>query len=119
MKKVEKEEEIEDSWNIKRIGMAFLVGFIIISALVYLTLNNFSFQKSDQKSHVLSAQDEKLEDIFENQIMDIKKQVANLDVEEIASSSPEIRNLIEDLKALGNLPRNEAKEACHKICSNF
>ncbi|MDO8657345.1 MAG: hypothetical protein Q7K55_01295 [Candidatus Levybacteria bacterium] len=46
----------------------------------------------------------------------LKKEVGGLNVSDIASSSPQIKKLIEDLQGLQQLPRNQAKEACYNIC---
>lgn len=120
MKDGRKEEEIEESWNKKRVGIALIILLIFIAGLVYLLNNNFTFgNKSGQNTKVLSAKDVKLEDMVQNQIINLKKEASSINVEEIASSSPQIRKLIDDLKALSDLPRNQAKEACLNICKRL
>ena len=117
MKEGKKDEEIEESWNKKRVGIALIILLVIIGGLLYL-LNN-KFFKSVQNTKVLSAKDVKLEDMVQDQIINLKKEASNINVEEIASSSPQIRKLIDDLKALGDLPKNQVKEACLNICKGL
>ena len=117
MKEGKKDEEIEESWNKKRVGIALIILLVIIGGLLYL-LNN-KFFKSGQNTKVLSAKDVKLEDMVQDQIINLKKEASNINVEEIASSSPQIRKLIDDLKALGDLPKNQVKEACLNICKGL
>lgn len=120
MKDSKKEEEIEESWNKKRVGIALIILLTIIGGLVYLLNNNFPFNnKSGQNTKVLSAKDVKLEDMVQNQVANLKKEASNINVEEIASSSPQIRKLIDDLKALSDLPKNQVKEACLNICKGL
>ncbi len=119
MKDRKKDEEIEESWNKKRVGVALIILLAIIGGLVYLLNNKFSFNKSGQNTKVLSSKDVKLEDMVQNQIINLKKEASNINVEEIASSSPQIRKLIDDLKALGDLPKNQVKEACLNICKGL
>lgn len=115
---MKKDEEIEESWNRKRVVGAIIILAVIIGGLFYMLNNNFHFYKP-QATKVLSAKDVKLEDVVQNQITALKKQAASIDVDKIASSSPEVRKLIDDLKALGNLPKNQAKEACFRICDGL
>lgn len=112
-----KEAEFKESWNKKRVGIALIILLASITGLLY-TLNS-KFFKPGQNTKVLSARDVRLEDMVQNQIFNLKKEASNIDVEEIASSSPQIRNLIDDLKALGDLPKNQVKEACLNICKGL
>ncbi|MEK7558679.1 MAG: hypothetical protein AAB521_00060 [Patescibacteria group bacterium] len=118
MKAERKDEDIEESWNKKRVGVAVVILMGIIASLFYLLNNNFHFYKP-QDAKVLSAKDVKLEDVVQNQIMNLKKEALSLNVEEIASSSPQVRKLVDDLKALGDLPKNQVKGACFKICDGL
>lgn len=115
------EKEFEESWSLKRVGIALVLLLCLIGGLTYLFKVNF-FSGGDEiseKQSVLSATDENLEEAISNQIEAVKYQAENLDIEEIASSSPQIKNLINDLKSLQNYPKNQAKEACFRICKNF
>lgn len=49
----------------------------------------------------------------------IKEQIANIKVEDIASSSPQIQKVVNDLKALEQYPKDQAKQMCENICKNL
>jgi len=46
----------------------------------------------------------------------LKKEVADLSIEDIASSSPQIQKIIEDFNSLKQYPVNEIKDICRQIC---
>lgn len=116
------EVKFEESWNKKRVGIAFIVLLLLAGGAVYLLRNSlFINAKSGraQNQKVLSASDYNLEDVVQRQVQAIKQQAININVEEIASSSPQIQNLINDLKALQNLPKDKVREACYNICKGL
>lgn len=49
----------------------------------------------------------------------IRQEVSGIKLEEIASSSPQIQKVINDIKSLEQYPRNQAKDLCNKICSGL
>ncbi len=114
------EPEFEESWNIKRIGLAFITLILLLGLAAY-SLKEDSFLKGSKKEtpKVLPVSDENLEDVVQKQIKSIREKAVNINVEEIASSSPQIQNLVNDIKALQELPKNQAKEACMNICKSF
>lgn len=116
-----KEVKFEESWNKKRIGIALIVLLLLAGSAVYLLRNSLFFNTKPQaaQNQMVLASDQNLEDIVQRQVQAIKQQAANINVEEIASSSPQIQNLINDLKALQNLPSSQVKEACFKICNGL
>jgi len=115
------EVEFKESWNKKRIITALIILALLVAGAIFLTKSDFTPNNPNQKevSTVLSASNENLEDAIQKQLESLKEQAANIDVEEIASSSPQIQNLVNDLKALQDLPRNQAREACMNICKSF
>lgn len=54
-----------------------------------------------------------------DQLETLKQQVTNINPEEIASSSPQVRKVLEDLKSIQQYPKNQAKEICQNICSSL
>ena len=116
------EVKFEESWNKKRTGLALIVFLLLAGSAVYLLRNSLLLNAKSERAQnqkVLSASDQNLEGIIQRQVQAIKQQAANINIEEIASSSPQIQNLINDLKALQNLPKDKAKEACYNICSGL
>ncbi len=116
------EVKFEESWNKKRISTALVVLLLVAGGAVYIFRNSLPFDtkaKRSQNQKVLSTSDYNLEEAVQKQIEGIKQQAENMNVEEIASSSPQIQNLINDLKALQNLPKDKTKEACYNICKGL
>jgi predicted RNA-binding protein with EMAP domain len=42
-----------------------------------------------------------------------------LDPEEVASSSPQIQKVLNDIQGIKNLPADQARNTCMKICSGI
>src|SRR5258708_5449114 len=103
------EEEPEESWNKKRVGITLIVLLLIAAGLIYLYKDSFNFTKPRQiqNTRVLSATDKNLEGFVQRQVQSLKNQAQHIDVGEIASSSPQVRRLIDDLKSLQNLPKDQ------------
>lgn len=55
----------------------------------------------------------------QQKIDNIKEQVTNLKVEDVASASPQIQKMINDLKALEQYPKSQAKQMCENICKSL
>ncbi len=54
-----------------------------------------------------------------SKISEIKQNISGLDAKEIASSSPQIQKVLHDIQGIRDLPANQAKEMCLKICSGI
>lgn len=52
-------------------------------------------------------------------IESIKADVEDLNVTEIATSSPQVQKIIKDIQSLQKYPESQAKEMCQKICSSL
>jgi len=52
-------------------------------------------------------------------IATIQQQITHLDAGQIASSSPQVQKIIQDIQNLQEYPKNQAKEMCQQICSKF
>ncbi len=52
-------------------------------------------------------------------IESIKEDVKDLNVTEIATSSPQVQKIIKDIQSLQKYPESQAKEMCQKICSSL
>lgn len=53
---------------------------------------------------------------LQKKIEELTKQVKSLSVSDVASSSPQVQKVLDDLKSLENLPSSKAREACENIC---
>ncbi len=49
----------------------------------------------------------------------IKKNIEGLNAEEVATTSPQIQRVLRDIQGIKDLPANQAKEMCLKICSGI
>jgi hypothetical protein len=54
-----------------------------------------------------------------DQLNNLKSEAQNVDLVEIASSSPQVQKVINDLKALQDYPKNQVKATCEQICNSF
>src|SRR3989344_7457163 len=120
----ERDEDLRP-WDRKKILFAFLALALLTFAFFYFKESLFPQQgevgiKSsvgknlNQNREVLGATQrvrERIEEIQEN--------VTNLNVVDVATSSPQIQKVISDIKALENLPRDQAKNACEQICEGL
>lgn len=57
--------------------------------------------------------------IVQQKLDSIKKQIANLSPQDVASSSPQVQKVLNDIQSLEQYPKNQAREVCQKICSSF
>lgn len=56
---------------------------------------------------------------IQNQIQHIQQQVTSLNVSELASSSPQVQSIIQQIEQLPKVPANAAKEACINLCNRL
>lgn len=52
-------------------------------------------------------------------INNIKQEINKLNVQELATSSPQIQKIVNDIKSLPNIPGQQAKDICLKVCSGL
>ncbi len=55
----------------------------------------------------------------QQKLNEIKQQITSLNVGDIASSSPQVQKVINDLKSLQQYPKDQAKQMCENICKSF
>lgn len=117
-----KKSKEDVQWDKKKIifvsVLAFIlliVGYSLISP--YLGIDT---KKPATRSQVegLSTQVDFKRNV-QDQINSIKNEANNINLEDMASSSPQVQKVIKDLKALQDYPNNQLKEACMKVCSGL
>lgn len=74
---------------------------------------------SDNKSSIAVPLLNTSSQTVQTKIEELKKEAAKVDVQEIASSSPQVQKVLNDLKALENAPKNQAKQTCQQICNSL
>lgn len=55
----------------------------------------------------------------EKKLEAIKEEVTNLKPLDVATSSPQVQKILNDIKTLEQYPRNQAREICENICKSF
>lgn len=118
------------TWNYKRIFVAiFLIialvlgGYYINAHVLGNKINFFdkgpkpkSIPKGSVKGIATIEEETDIQKKVKEKIDEIKKNVTNLDVLDIASSSPPVQKILNDIKALKEYPENELKSICKQIC---
>jgi predicted RND superfamily exporter protein len=55
----------------------------------------------------------------QKKIQELQQQLTHISVQDIASSSPQIQQIIQQIQALPQAPANAAKSACEQLCSKL
>lgn len=133
----EKEEKYEEVWDFRKIiaGVVILIlllfgGFVAKRMLLHESVSPSSFipkmpsvkglstfNAPDTVSHVkitLPSQQD-----VQNQVQTIQQQVTHLNVAEIASSSPQVQQILKQIENLPSGPEGQVKEACMRLCNNL
>jgi uncharacterized protein YpmS len=119
-------EEVErDTWNKKRVFIALLLLILLIAGGLFFrirVLDENSSQIVKSATKVNTEQDNNFEikadiqELMKDKIDDLKEDVSNLNILEVASSSPQVQKILNDIKSLEQYPTNQLKEVCRKIC---
>ncbi|OGH11681.1 MAG: hypothetical protein A3B38_03260 [Candidatus Levybacteria bacterium RIFCSPLOWO2_01_FULL_36_13] len=110
----------EVNWDKKKIIVFSTVVIFVILFLSY-RLAGFNsdepLQKPKTQIEGIGAQDvsKNIQETVEN----LQEQAESLNIEEVASSSPQIQKVINDLKFLKDVPKNELKNTCERICNGL
>ena len=124
-----KKEEADDQWDKKKI-LTFLffgiVALLIAFEIKQATLGDKSIlgesttkKSSEIKKPNIETTRVNVESQVSSTVEDIKKSISEIDAKEVASSSPQIQKVLNDIQGIRDLPINRAKEACFKICSGI
>ncbi len=118
----------EDSWNKKRVLIGLLVLIMLLAGLIgfkTFVLDKNAASAPSVKGAAVSSdlnQQSPLPNIKTNvadQINTLQKEASNINLTDIATSSPQVQKVINDLKSLQDLPRNQAKDYCQQICNSL
>lgn len=128
MKEQKKKEEVE--WDKKKIILFLIVLFLLLIGAYQLKplilgddLSSKQLQNSYEKQirgvNIQEPPVQSLRNNVQEQINNLKEDAQSIDVVEIASSSPQVQKIINDLKAIQNYPSSQIKEVCEKVCSGL
>lgn len=121
----------EDQWDKKKILLFFIASiFLLIIGYQIKTVtlgesfpsinDSVSLINSDVKGASVSNQPQKdLRKDIQVQIDSLKSDAEDINLVDIASSSPQVQKVINDLKALQDYPSNQLRDVCEKVCRNF
>lgn len=116
------EVDTQETWNKKRIIIAiillilFMVGGYILKTHFLPEIKRSVEGISTEESVVQPAFRINIQEAVREKINRIKQDVSGLDVMEIASSSPQVQKILNDIRALEQYPTNQLKEICRKVC---
>ncbi|HEV2339493.1 MAG TPA: hypothetical protein VGT05_01865 [Patescibacteria group bacterium] len=124
-KQKNREEEFEEFWDIKKllIGIFFiaiLIGLGLIAKHFLLADTSVFPQQSIQSfsTQPISSSVSANGDIA-TEVKKLENQAKNLSLTDIASSSPQVQQIIEQLQALPKMPENTAKNICVQLCNKL
>ncbi len=117
MEKKEKKEEV--SWNKKRIYLTLVLIILILGGLFAVYAKNYKETAVLSSRKVVAPPRIDLQSGLEDKINNIKAEAGNINVTDIATSSPQVQKVINDLRNLQNYPKNQVRQACENICNNL
>lgn len=112
----------------------YLGGFLAIAAIIaiflgikYFNTNNGKVAgvqtdtKKEQQELKIEQEraKENVKGDLNKRLEKIKSDISDLNAVDITTQSPQVKKIIEDLKSLQNLPKNQAKNVCQQVCRNF
>ena len=119
----------EESWNKTRIFIAFFLIALLAVGAYFFKIRFLDANLSPKEGK--SVKGVSLEDKGKNnngnmgidvqgavkeKLNDLKQEVLDLNIAEIASSSPQVQKILNDIKSLEQYPANQVKEICRQIC---
>jgi hypothetical protein len=128
IKPKKKEEDNDWQWDRKRLFILAIVLFVLVIGFL-----EFKDKILPENSSIL-GESAKIEEVEKPQIKtpqinfsrdvesvlgEVKNSIENLSPEEVASSSPQVQKVLKDIEQIKNLPANQARDACMKLCSSI
>ena len=114
------------SWNKKKIFIAIFLLLLLIAGGYFFKIRILDGNSSRLVKSVKGiASEEKIvepefeiniQEVMREKINSLKQEVSGLGMLEIASSSPQVQKILNDIKSLEQYPTNQIKEICRKIC---
>lgn len=124
----------QEKWNKKKIILTFIILILLIIGGLklkdYLLNSNSSPGGSSTSESVKGASVSvgptvtlpSAQDIgagLQSDLNNVKKEIGNINVQDLATSSPQIQKVVNDIKALPAVPGQQAKDICLKICNGL
>ncbi|MBP9716889.1 MAG: hypothetical protein KBD51_03015 [Candidatus Levybacteria bacterium] len=128
--KTRKKEESNEEWDKKRLIITTF--FVVVAILAVREIKTTFFSNNDEvlgQNVSVTPTPIKKPDVeiprvnvanqVGSKINEIKRNIEGLNAQEVASSSPQIQKVLRDMEGLKDLPSNEAKSMCVKLCSEI
>jgi conjugal transfer/entry exclusion protein len=121
--------EEKTEWDKKKIIIFFIAVVVLIAiGLVFkkiMLAGQEASNPSEATTSVKGANTEianPISDIknnIQNQMDNLKNEAQNINIVDVATSSPQVQKVINDLKAVQDYPKNQLRQTCEKICSGL
>lgn len=130
---MKKETKEDKEWDIKKIITTVFILAVSIALILFFKYyvfaeNDFSRQSSSQSKPSIKQIEgittsepppPDIKQVVQEKVNSIKEEASKIDVVEIASSSPQVQKIINDLKELEKYPSSQAKSMCNNICDQL
>ena len=122
---VMKETKTNRQWDLKKIIFVGIILAGIIAAILFFKfyffagVDDISKVAKEQKSAVKGISTKDIQNAVQDKIDLIKEQADNVNVTDIATSSPQIQKVINDIKSLENYPVDQARSMCENLCKGL
>ncbi len=112
----------ESEWDKKRIILVTII--VIILLILGFSAKNAILGSSYNKplvSQSITTNNPPLsiKKSAQDQIYALKQEASNINLVDVATSSPQVQKIINDLKAIKDYPNNQLKQTCINLCSKL
>lgn len=118
------QEDLE--WDRKKI-LLFLIAAVVLMGIGFeakgLILGSSSVPQAKVSAPDVKGAATQVSSNIKNgvaeQLQNLQTEAQNINVVDIASSSPQVQKVINDLKAIQNYPQNQLKTTCEQVCNSL
>lgn len=133
---IQEGEIVDEMWSKKKIAVAVIIVAVLGGILyqmrpLYLdklqVLTSRTSVKGASTTNTLDTNNNQQTQTFSlpsssnvsQKFQQIQQEIKSMSLSEVASSSPQVKKVLQDIQDLKNVPATQAKDACEKICSNL
>lgn len=120
-----REVKTNKEWDIKKLILVslFLAGilavFLFFKFYFFADSNKALKEVKGQESRSRVINTDNIQEAVKGQMDSIKEQAENINITDIATSSPQVQKIIKDIQALENYPSNQARSMCENLCKSL
>ncbi|OGH08692.1 MAG: hypothetical protein A2152_00705 [Candidatus Levybacteria bacterium RBG_16_35_6] len=106
-----------------------LLSIVLLMVIIFVLIGSSRIDKDTlsnvSKKEVVGVSTKTVDPVKEikgavsEQIETIQEEAKNIDLAEVASSSPQVQKIINDIKSIENYPSDKAKSLCEQVCSGL